>query len=256
LQAFKRCVEISPDESGHLWMYLGQLQQGAEAVESFKKGVQLLNKDYETTCGASGQESIESLYLRKQLVAAYCSIAELYMTDMCFENDAESTCEKYLQQALQLNQEDPQALQLHASFFISVKKTEEARRCILQALAKIKKDMSDHNDLSQEENFALDLLPYEFRVGTARILIELKEHAQAIDLLESLVEEDDEIVEVWILLAECHSAENDNEVASECLARGKEMVSQFIKADPSNKVFQEQLGRITNLEQRSQSSAS
>mmetsp|Transcript_32842 Transcript_32842/g.40352 ORF Transcript_32842/g.40352 Transcript_32842/m.40352 type:complete len:252 (+) Transcript_32842:747-1502(+) len=233
-------------------MYLGQLQRGAEALENFKKGAALIKRDYETACGNAGPGSMEASHIRMQLSAAYCSLAEMYLTDLCFENEAEKSCEMYLKQALDLNPEDPQALQAFASFCISKNKPDDARIHILKALKGIEESMRTHNDLSAEENFVFELLPFEFRVCTARILIELKEYTKAISLLDQLVEEDDEVVEVWILLGHCHISENDGEAAGECLSRGKEMVTEFLKADADNLLFREQKDRIESLEKKAQ----
>lgn len=41
-QYFQRAVGISPDCGHSKYMYLGQLLQGKEAVESFQKGIKLM----------------------------------------------------------------------------------------------------------------------------------------------------------------------------------------------------------------------
>merc|ERR1712038_476026 len=40
---------------------------------------------------------------RKQLCGAYCSMAELYLTDLCYEPNAEQECERSLTLALELD---------------------------------------------------------------------------------------------------------------------------------------------------------
>jgi hypothetical protein len=41
---------------------------------------------------------------RRQLCSAHCSIAELYLTDLCDDPDAEANCEKELESALKLDE--------------------------------------------------------------------------------------------------------------------------------------------------------
>ena len=41
-QYFRHSIGISPDSGHSKYMYLGQMLQGQEAVESFKKGIELM----------------------------------------------------------------------------------------------------------------------------------------------------------------------------------------------------------------------
>lgn len=41
----------------------------------------------------------------------------------------------------------------------------------------------------------------DFRMQTSRLLVELKKFKPAVQLLENIVSEDDEIIEAWYLLA-------------------------------------------------------
>ena len=79
---------------------------GRDAVQLYKHGIVLLNKEYQaagatststststtTTSTVSGVAQDVVLLrqtIRQQVAAAHSSIAELYMTDLCFEPDAE-----------------------------------------------------------------------------------------------------------------------------------------------------------------------
>lgn len=42
--------------------------------------------------------------IKDQVCSTYCSIAELYLTDLCFEPEAEKACEEALQEALKYDQ--------------------------------------------------------------------------------------------------------------------------------------------------------
>ena len=46
-QCFGRAVEVCPDKGYSKYMYLGQLFEGAQAVECFQKGIQLMLKEKE-----------------------------------------------------------------------------------------------------------------------------------------------------------------------------------------------------------------
>lgn len=42
LQLFETSIRLQPESSASKWLYLGQLQEGLEAKQSFSKGAELL----------------------------------------------------------------------------------------------------------------------------------------------------------------------------------------------------------------------
>ena len=101
------------------------------------------------------------LHQRRQLCAAYCSIAELYLTDLCDEPDAETSCEDALKSALvldeissdvysnavstgigeddiQLEPPPPEALQTMANLRLSQSRPAEALEFILKTYDRMK----------------------------------------------------------------------------------------------------------------------
>lgn len=149
--------------------------------------------------------------LKEKLSGAYCNIAELYLTDLCEEDNAESECERYLERALQIVSSDGtgpyvDALQTMASLRLSqqrpVDRQLEAVPFILQAYEKQrvgsealaalvglsdkqsqsskdgKATMVDDDDENEharellEVDAANDLPEFEFRCQTAKLLLE------------------------------------------------------------------------------------
>ena len=60
---------------------------GVEAVNCYEKGVEILKQEYAVAV-AEGQHGMQST-IKQQIAAAYASVAELYMTDLCYSADAE-----------------------------------------------------------------------------------------------------------------------------------------------------------------------
>jgi hypothetical protein len=199
---------------------------------------------------------------RRQLCAAHCSIAELYLTDLCEEPDAESLCEEALKLALaadeassagastqsgneddQIGSPPPDALQTMANFRLSQSRAPEAMECILKAYDRMKVGCeamsalvglgSDNNGNENGEGegksrelveveAASSLPEYNFRCQTVKIMLEcatlLKNDSSvpeattsqcvesAIQVLGSLLAENDEVIEVWYLLGCAFSA--------------------------------------------------
>ena len=112
----KKSIELAPEEGHAKYMIMGQLCSGKEALDYFSKGIKLLQAE---TINAKKEGSItkeESFNVRTELAVAYCSVAEIYLTDCCFEPNAEEECEKALKRA-SLNS----FLQLDFLFFLRAK---------------------------------------------------------------------------------------------------------------------------------------
>ena len=61
--------------------------EGQSAVTSYGRGVVLLKKELEAA-NTEGDKQLQAT-IRQQIAAAHASVAELYMTDLCFEDNAE-----------------------------------------------------------------------------------------------------------------------------------------------------------------------
>jgi len=78
VEALRRSVTISPDVNYEKYITLGQLTSGAESLKYIQRGIELL--------------IIEEKDEKRKLSRAYCNIADLYMTDLCMEKQAQSRC--------------------------------------------------------------------------------------------------------------------------------------------------------------------
>ena len=57
---------------------------------------------------------------------SYCSIAELYLTDLCYDDNAEQLCEESILKSLEIIPNNLHASQIYASFRVSQQRTLEA----------------------------------------------------------------------------------------------------------------------------------
>lgn len=259
--AFLKSIAVNPQDSGGKFMYLAQLQQGMEALESFQQGLSLLKRDLDIFYSKSGASSSSSntntegpMMLKRQLCTGYCSVAELWMSDLCFEPNAEQECDVSLQSAVEYGPDNPEALQAMASFRISQHRSDDANKLMDLALAKLQtlkqNDENDGDDMMQVEEEGDDETaefepPFEFRVQTARILLELNRPKDSVPLLERLLREDDDVLEVWVLLAQAHMCKGgDLDAVDECLTRADEMLHSFLGVDPNDEHFSLQQKRL------------
>ena len=80
--------------------------------------------------GASAKPDLEVTSL--DISSAFCSLAEVYLTDACFADEAEGRCQEYCQKALEYDATNPEAYQVMANYLLSLdNKKVSARKCLM-----------------------------------------------------------------------------------------------------------------------------
>nr|XP_057940570.1 uncharacterized protein si:dkey-12j5.1 [Doryrhamphus excisus] len=206
-EVFLRAVELSPDAGHSKYMYLGQIHTGQEAVDYYAKGIQILLSVLDTqeqnTAQAEAAAPVGAepeLPTVKDASVAYCSIAEIYLTDLCMEEGASDKCREFIERALRYHPDNPEALQLMASYLFSAEKNKEGKDYLLKS---VRLWLPTHKEAAASTSLGEDVQneipPYESRITTAKLLVEAEEYEMAVEVLEGLLEEDDEVVQVWYL---------------------------------------------------------
>lgn len=230
LSTFEKSCKIAPDEGmGTKWMFLGQLRVGVDALLAYRKGLEVLENNYKLN---NAEE------LKFQISNGYVSISELYLSDLCMEETAERDCEQAIETALLWNPNNLEALQTKASIRLSQVRVEEAKELLDQIRSSLK-SLED-----SEEDFAPS---FDLRVNCAKLFVEVEDHGSAIEILERLIMEDDEITQVWMLLGLCHAKTNSLDNASECYERAGELLKNFLSAEPSDEFFLAQAKQLQEL---------
>ncbi|XP_042878957.1 probable assembly chaperone of rpl4 [Penaeus japonicus] len=160
--------------------------------------------DVEQPLTNSGDSKEDKPALIRKISTACCSIAELYMTDLCDEEEAEDQCLAYINKALETDPTNPEAFQFMASYQLVRQQPDEAKTFIKKSIDLwLPKYKEIHEGKAEAGTFdPIDVCPlsYPSRLSAARILIEVQEYDVAVEVLEGLSEEDDEIVDTWYLL--------------------------------------------------------
>ena len=294
LQSLKLLEESSSEKNTNyyetyssLCFYIGQLSLEKEALDAYRQGISSLEecmKRIEETENSAMQDDTGDtsmndtdnninnnnlqVSLRQKLSGAYCNVAELYLTDLCEEETAETDCETYLEKALQLKDADGEplvdALQTMASLRLSQKERQleavpfvlrayEKQRVGSEALAALvglnqkSEGETDKAEELLEVEAANNLAEFEFRCQTAKLLLECagllsesntsssKEDecvTAAISVLGSLLAQNDEVIEIWYLTgcAFCAKKPPLTDTARFYLERAKEMLTNIRKA--------------------------
>ncbi|KAJ1333034.1 NAD+-dependent protein deacetylase SIR2 [Microdochium nivale] len=221
---FLKAAEIDPDGSvpevlgggAEKFFCLAQLSDegGADSVGWFEKGAAALKAQIQkleaisstksTTSAAAAsirrkknggsapaldEADAELALLKKKLAMALCSVAEVYMTDLSWEADAEQRCESLVTEATLVAPDSAESWQTLANVRISQDRLEDARAALARSL-ELWRDLAPGHD---------DVPDFPSRVALARLLLEVEMETAAIEVLERLVGEDDHSVEVWYL---------------------------------------------------------
>ncbi|XP_035205171.1 probable assembly chaperone of rpl4 [Stegodyphus dumicola] len=199
----KKCIELSPDNGYTKYFSMGQLCEGEESVLYYKKGIQIIEKELENAENVDPSEKITRSSLLKSLSDAYCSVAELFMTDCCFAENAEGKCYESLEAAIKVDPSNPEAYQCLANFHLVKEQIKEAKDAIEKSLSLWlpQHEAFRNGECNPITNDLENVIPgYDSRIKTSKLLIELEMFEEAVKVLDGLIEDDDEIVEVWYLL--------------------------------------------------------
>lgn len=128
-----------------------------------------------------------------KLAQALCGMAEIYMTDLSWEDDAEEHCERLITEALLAAPSSAETLQTLASIRISQMRMDDARKALLSSL-----DLWTHLDPE-----AAEVPAFPTRISLTRLLMEAGLEDRALEVLERLISEDDQSVETWYLGGWC-----------------------------------------------------
>ena len=113
LNLLRQSITLEPETNGVKWMFLAQLIGGKESLEAYKKGIELLLRSLQ---GLQDAQQVDNT--KKTLGGAFCGVADLFMTDLCFEENAEQFCEEAVSKAIFYHR-NVDALQTLASLRIS-----------------------------------------------------------------------------------------------------------------------------------------
>ncbi|KAJ3295541.1 hypothetical protein HK104_002557 [Borealophlyctis nickersoniae] len=188
---FLKAAQLRPELGHEKFLYLGQLSAGKEAVEFYRTGVMMAEKEL-AAMGPGMEEEASSL--RRKISAALCSMTEIYMTDCCDEPEAESCCEEFTSTAIRIDPTNPEAYQTLASVRMSQCRPEDARSSIVKSM-----ELWADTEPGDPSHPA-----YPARVALVKILLELGEHERALSVLHTLELENDEDPEGWYLWGWCY----------------------------------------------------
>ena len=107
-QLIERSIMLNPNKEGRKYLNFAQMLTSFESLQMYNKGVEVLETDAENY--KKGLRHEDYALTIKQIASAYASLADLYMTDLCDEPNAEEKCEESLKKALEKDSDNIDAL--------------------------------------------------------------------------------------------------------------------------------------------------
>ncbi|EPY31664.1 TPR domain protein [Strigomonas culicis] len=184
-QMLRHAIDINPNEGYVKYLNLAQLCEAKEALQCYTKAYEIADQMLTRTRKKKAKET-----LRETMCTMCCAVAELYLTDLCFEEDAEAQCERAVARAIELTARSVEAHQLQASLRLSQCRPAEALAALRVAV-----DLTHH--LSEEHQPT-----YESKIELGRLLMQVSPD-DAFPFLLEVLQYGDNNPYVWFLLGEC-----------------------------------------------------
>jgi tetratricopeptide (TPR) repeat protein len=202
---FSKSIQLQPKKGYQKYMYVGELTEGKESLKYLKQGMQMLVQMRDSKDPTLSLEDYAST-----IAEGFCSIAELYMTDLCFEEDAEKVCEDVLSRACKEdpNQQNVTVLQTLANLRLVQQNLKEAQSLVIKIMDLYKKGAQ---------------VNYEYKISSCKLAIECGFYAEAEYLLKALIEESDDVVDVWYLAGLTAKFKKDFSSATEHFKRAYQL---------------------------------
>jgi len=248
---FLQAVQLQPDKGHVKYLYLGQISQGSEAVQYYERAIKVMTdciefhennmqEVNETNMQAENEKSLT----KKDISSVYCSLAELYMTDCCMEENAEEICEKYCKQAVELDGDNFDAYLSMCNFLLSKDDVETAKTNVDKAFEIWTKASETYQD-----NIA-EIVNYESRITLIKILIEVECYEKVSVIVDQLIEENEDDIRIWYYLGLAKSLSKSTDNPRFYLEKALELYEKLAYEDESMKAHIEELLEPCPLEER------
>ncbi|KAI9145415.1 hypothetical protein BKA69DRAFT_1035517 [Paraphysoderma sedebokerense] len=198
-----RYLELDSENNEQIYLSLAQLYAGEDSIRCIKKGLEIMERKLRQAETTGDEKQIQ--ILKGKCSSAFCSIAEIYLTDCCYDPLASDNCNALLEKAINVDPTNPDVYSTMASVRISQCKPDEAKESIKKGIAlwypQYRQYMSDiSNPEVPADTIITPKIPsYESRFNATKLCIELELYSLALNILQSCQAEDDENIELWYL---------------------------------------------------------
>lgn len=179
----RHAISVNPHEGYVKYLNLAQLCEPEESIQLYRTAYDIAERML-GRCKKKQKKAVKDA-----MSTMCCAVAEIYLTDMCFAENAEQNCEFAVNRALALNAESVEAHQLQASLRLSQSRPEEALAALRQAVSLTRRLGEEYQPT------------YESKLELSRLLMQVNP-AEAFTFLLEVLQLNDMNPYVWFLLGE------------------------------------------------------
>lgn len=169
------------------FLWLGQLTGDSNGLDWYEIGLNGLREQFNNT---TQEEDIS--FLKKKLSQGLCGMIEIWMTDLCMEPEAETTCEKLISEALMVDDDQAENWSVLGSIRISQQNPADAKDALNKAFELY----------NSREILTNDEVPALIRLNQNMLEMELFENT--VELTLRAIQLDDNILELYYLNGLAH----------------------------------------------------
>lgn len=227
----RQALEVNIEKSCNYkkFVQMAELVSGKLSVQLYEKAIEILERLYNPIVD---NDPIQQ-EIKRDMALAYSALAETYQTDLLQEKESEAFCRENIEKALKIDELCLDAYLQYANFFLNKEDVGQAKHWLKLLVNEIKKseneevtdNLPQNNEKSAEfeeekanlsnkaqnqsskkqsknENI-MDFYPLSFKLNVIRLLIEVEEWTEAVELIEQYREEDEDNAETLYLQAFC-----------------------------------------------------
>lgn len=189
---FKQAETLAPGSSFERCSNLGQLTQTHESLHYYQQGLNLLEQQICELGPKRKGEDPDVAMMRAEFMELaaniMCSIGDLYMTDLCDEENAEKECTRFLSEAIKIAPTNIDALRTIGNLRMIQGNKQQA----------IKHTKDAYQHLINAVDQGKPVPEFLSRTELAKQLYELQLWSDATELFCALLDEDEQIGELWL----------------------------------------------------------
>jgi len=189
-----RAIVVCPEVGHSKYMTAAQLFPGTQSRDLYLKGIEVLH-----TLPSTAET-------KSELSTAHVALAELFMTDLCDEEEAAAEAKRHINLATEVDPSNPEGWQALASYLLVLGDSEEAGVAMDKSLDLW---LPKHTAWVASGEGEQTNLSYDTRLASVKVLLDLERFDTAAEILDSLLEEDNEVVAAWYLHGWLNYLRND-----------------------------------------------
>lgn len=184
MQMLRHAINANPDEGHVKYLNLAQLLTGQDALQCYRKAYEILINDLGRARKKKQQKNV-----RRTIASVRCAAAELFLTDLCDEPNAEAECETNVNDANFYCDDSVEVHQVRGSLRLSQQRNDEA-------LVSLRRAVDLTHNLGEEYQPS-----YESKVELGKLLMQVSP-CEAFQFLLEVLQLNDRNPYVWFLLGE------------------------------------------------------